>query len=107
MLPASGKYVPSIGHLILQQQAAAQEAGGAGAAEDLHRRSVPLTPALKHTRPLPKSVLLEKPEVLEAPNFQLKGLIIVSGLTDPATQVGVYDDEVVHPRLHAVFLITL
>ncbi|GAB4820079.1 hypothetical protein N2152v2_007125 [Parachlorella kessleri] len=88
----AGKYVPSIGHLILQQEAAAQEAkAGAGAGGDRQSRGATRIPiALKHTRPLPQDVLVGRPEVLEAPLFRLKGLIIVSGLTDPAAQVGTH-----------------
>lgn len=76
--------MPSIGHFILQQavQHGAQRSRGrlppALAAGSLQHR--PLPPALLATRPL-----LAKP-----PLFDLRGLVIGSGLTDPVTQVGCF-----------------
>ena len=70
------RYVPSIGHFILQQQALL--AGGG------------LLPPLRRSRSLPPRLLRggRAPELLEAPRFQLRGLAIGNGLTAPEAQVG-------------------
>ena len=68
--PAAGKYVPSIGHFILQQTA-----GEEGA----ERR-------LQHRRAIPPHLLASRPLLGEPPLFKLQALAIGNGLTDPAAQ---------------------
>ncbi|CAK0783932.1 hypothetical protein CVIRNUC_007135 [Coccomyxa viridis] len=64
-----GKYVPAIGHFILEMERAAGDPRGIGQ-------------ALQHVRELPK-----RATDLGPPRFRLTGLAVGDGLTDPATQV--------------------
>ncbi|KAK9835972.1 hypothetical protein WJX81_002745 [Elliptochloris bilobata] len=70
----AGKYVPSIGHFILQ----AERLGGEGNADSSAGRG-----RLAHTRALPSRYALR----LRPPAFRLAGLAIGNGLTDPGSQV--------------------
>lgn len=78
-LPA-GKYVPSIGHFILQQSALPNGTLPSGSAAGRH--------ALTHWRAVPHHLLATRPLLALPPLFTLAGLAIGNGLTDPATQVG-------------------
>lgn len=86
----AGKYVPSIGHFILQQEAAARlQTQGIKSEEEAVQR----TP-LKHTRQIPESISVDR-SLLDhhhGPAFKLAGLAIGNGLTDPITQLMTHAD---------------
>jgi hypothetical protein len=76
----AGKYVPSIGHFILQQAARHNASLSLGAP-----RAIP-SPA--KTRKLPPALAAARPLLSRPPLFDLRALAIGNGLTDPAVQVG-------------------
>eukprot|EP00887_Chlorella_sp_A99_P006994 scaffold2.g6994.t1 len=95
----AGKYVPSIGHYILQQASAPPlpgggHAAGAGAARARLSNARGAAPARRRALPaaaLPRRRLLGAP-----PLFDLRGLIIGSGLTDPGRQMMTLADTSYH-----------
>ena len=100
-LPSCCRYVPSIGHFILQQSSPnstppSNSAGGSGASAGSSSSSATAVrsnarghlPA--HRRPLPRHLLRGSgahPLLQEPPRFDLRGLVIGNGLTDPLRQV--------------------
>lgn len=81
-----GKYVPSLGHFILSQAAALGGARSLGRLGPARNRAAKL--ATLQRRPLPPHLhLAERPLLREPPLFELRGLAIGNGLTDPAAQV--------------------
>ena len=85
--------MPSIGHFVLQQATAL------GGSRSLGRRQVPASNVsasssnsssaqpLLHRRPLSPGLLASRPLLGKPPLFDLRGLAIGNGLTDPAVQV--------------------
>ena len=93
LLPARrrGKYVPSLGHFILSQ--AATLGGTRSLGQLAGRPTNPARPsdptarlATLQRRPLPPHLLAQRPLLREPPLFDLRGLAIGNGLTDPAAQ---------------------
>lgn len=85
----AGKYVPSIGHFILQQNSQATAAGGSSSQRNPSRGK---KQASKFTRTVPEHVLATRPLARHRPVFELKGLVIGNGLTSPALQAATHAD---------------
>ncbi|DBB10125.1 TPA: hypothetical protein ACH3X3_001709 [Trebouxia sp. C0006] len=89
----AGKYVPALGHYILQL-------------EHMHKPEQPAQPQLVETQEVPTQMLQLGP-----PPFKLAGLAIGNGLTDPKLQVLTHADTCYymsiidqHEQLHAMKL---
>ncbi|KAL4420440.1 hypothetical protein ABPG75_010096 [Micractinium tetrahymenae] len=80
----AGKYVPSIGHFILQQSTAPNGTLPTGSTAGSSRAG---SLRLTERRPVPPELLAARPLLAQPPLFRLAGLAIGNGLTDPATQV--------------------
>lgn len=77
--------MPSLGHFILSQAAALGGARSLGHLGGPPNRAARL--AALQRRPLLPRLAAERPLLREAPLFDLRGLAIGNGLTDPAAQV--------------------
>lgn len=97
-VPTRGKYVPSLGHFILSQAAALGGTRSLGRLAASPSRTNRL--AALQRRPLPPQLAAERPLLQEPLMFDLRGLAIGNGLTDPAAQV-VFHAAVWRRRVHA------
>lgn len=79
----AGKYVPSIGHFILQQSPPPNGTLLGGS----RKGSAAGSQALSQRRPIEQALLAARPLLAQPPLFRLAGLAIGNGLTNPATQV--------------------
>lgn len=77
--------MPSLGHFILSHAAAMGGARSLGRLGAGRNRAAKL--AGLQRRPLPPHLLAQRPLLREPPLFELRGLAIGNGLTDPAAQV--------------------
>lgn len=83
----AGKYVPSVAHYILSQAVSLTATRSLGRLAPTAANGAPRRP-LQH-RPMPAQLAATRPLLAQPPLFDLRGLAIGNGLTDPAAQVGV------------------